>query len=303
MLSRLLLVASESEKLGTTVSRSPLTRGLVSRFVAGTTLDDAMVVTDRLRQQGLEVSLDLLGESVTDLADADRATQEYIEALPALAERAPGSTVSVKLSQLGVAVDQRACAQHLDKLLAAADEHGVLVEVDMEASSIGKAILETYRAVLPRHQQTRVAMQAAMRQTLPDLQSFTSVKPRIRLVKGAFLESLENAAQDKAEVTARYKWFTTWALENLPDPAFGTHDDACIDHVKSEAARLGIDRRDFEFQMLYGVRRQLQQELAREGYRVRLYLPYGSQWYPYLMRRMAERPANLLLFLRSLIGG
>ncbi|WP_100499240.1 proline dehydrogenase family protein [Geodermatophilus chilensis] len=303
MLSRLLLVASESEKLGTTVSRSPLTRGLVSRYVAGTTLDDAMAVTDRLRQQGLEVSLDLLGESVTDLADAERAAQEYIEALPALAERAPGSTISVKLSQLGVAVDQQVCAQHLGKLLAAADEHGVLVEVDMEASSIGKAILETYRTVLPRHQQTRVAMQAAMRQTLPDLQSFTEVKPRVRLVKGAFLESLENAAQDKAEVTARYRWFTTWALENLPDPAFGTHDDACIDHVKSEAARLGIDRRDFEFQMLYGVRRQLQQQLAREGYRVRLYLPYGSQWYPYLMRRMAERPANLLLFLRSLIGG
>ncbi|WP_175471748.1 proline dehydrogenase family protein [Geodermatophilus telluris] len=285
------------------VSRSPLTRGLVSRYVAGTTLDDAMAVTDQLRRQGLEVSLDLLGESVTDLADAERATQEYIEALPALAERAPGSSVSVKLSQLGVAVDQRACAQNLDKLLVAADEHGVLVEVDMEASSVGKAILETFRAVLPRHQQTRIAMQAAMRQTLPDLQSFQEVKPRIRLVKGAFLESLETAAQDKDEVTARYKWFTTWALENLPDPAFGTHDDACIAHVRSEADRLGIDRRAFEFQMLYGVRRQLQQELAREGYRVRVYLPYGSQWYPYLMRRMAERPANLLLFLRSLIGG
>lgn len=303
MLSRLLLVASESKRLEATVSRSPLTRGLVHRYVAGTTLDDAMAVTEQLRRQGLEVSLDLLGESVTDLADAERATQEYIEALPVLAERAPGSTVSVKLSQLGIAVDQPACAENLDKLLGAADERGVLVEVDMEASSVGKAILETFRTALPRHEKTRVAMQAAMRRTLTDLQSFTEVRPRIRLVKGAFLEPLENAAQDEDEVTARYKWFTTWALTNLPDPAFGTHDDACIEHVRSEAARLGIDRRDYEFQMLYGVRRQLQQELAQQGHRVRVYLPYGSQWYPYLMRRMAERPANLLLFLRSLVGG
>lgn len=303
MLSRLLLTASESTRLGETVSRSPLTRGVVHRYVAGTTLDDAMAVTEQLRRQGLEVSLDLLGESVTDLADARKATQEYIQALPALAERAPGSTVSVKLTQLGISVDQRACAQNLDELLGAADEHGVLVEVDMEHSSVGKAILETFRTALPQHPETRVAMQAAMRRTQTDLESFTEVRPRIRLVKGAFLESLENAAQDKDEITARYKWFTTWALENLPDPAFGTHDDACIEHVKAEAARLGIDRRALEFQMLYGVRRQLQQELARQGYRVRVYLPYGSQWYPYLMRRMAERPANLLLFLRSLSGG
>ncbi|GAB3346099.1 proline dehydrogenase family protein [Modestobacter lapidis] len=303
MLSRLLLVASESKKLEATVSRSRLTRGLVHRYVAGTTLDDALAVTDELRRQGLQVSLDLLGESVTDLADAERATGEYVQALPALAERAPGSTVSVKLSQLGIGVDEQACRKNLDRLLGAAAEHGVPVEVDMEYSAVGPATLEAFRACLPEHERTRVAIQAAMRRAQTDLESFTGVKPRIRLVKGAFLEPIKKAALDKEEVTARYRWFSTWALENLPDPAFGTHDDACIEHVTSEAERLGIDRRDFEFQMLYGVRRKRQLELAEQGYRLRVYLPYGSQWYPYLMRRMAERPANLLLFLRSLVGG
>jgi proline dehydrogenase len=142
-----------------------------------------------------------------------------------------------------------------------------------------------------------------MRRCPDDLRSFTDVKPRIRLVKGAFLETIDRAICDPAEVTAQYRHLTEWVLRNLPDPAFGTHDDACIDHVKALAGQLGISRRDFEFQMLYGVRRDVQERLAAEGYRVRVYVPYGSQWYPYLMRRMAERPANLLLFLRSLVSG
>ena len=173
----------------------------------------------------------------------------------------------------------------------------------MEHSSVGPAELEAFRAALGEHPGTRVAMQAAMRRTPNDLESFTDVKPRIRLVKGAFLEPVEKALQEPKEITAQYRYLADWALANLPDPAFGTHDDACIDHVKASAERLGIGRRDFEFQMLHGVRRDVQRRLADEGYRIRIYLPYGTQWYPYLMRRMAERPANLLLFLRSLISG
>jgi proline dehydrogenase len=180
---------------------------------------------------------------------------------------------------------------------------GVRVEIDMEHSSVGPAELEAFRAALGEHPGTRVAMQAAMRRTPSDLESFTGVKPRIRLVKGAFLEPIEKALREPQEITAQYRYLADYALANLPDPAFGTHDDACIDHVKASAERLGIGRRDFEFQMLHGVRRDVQRRLADEGYRIRIYLPYGTQWYPYLMRRMAERPANLLLFLRSLISG
>jgi len=303
MIKRLLLVASTDKRLEKLVSTSRLTRGLVGRFVAGTTLADAVAVTRELQAQNIDVSLDLLGETVDDLAESAIATKAYIEAVRAIAENRLGATVSVKLSQLGIAVDPTVCAGHLDDLLQAAAEVEVGVEIDMEHSSVGPAELEAFRAALGEHPGTRVAMQAAMRRTPSDLESFTGVKPRIRLVKGAFLEPIEKALQERHEITAQYRYLSDYALANLPDPAFGTHDDACIDHVKASAERLGIGRRDFEFQMLHGVRRDVQRRLADEGYRIRIYLPYGTQWYPYLMRRMAERPANLLLFLRSLISG
>jgi proline dehydrogenase len=303
MIKRLLLVASTDKRLEKLVSTSPLTRGLVSRFVAGTTLEDAIAVTRELQSQKIDVSLDLLGETVSDLAESAVATKAYIEAVHAIAEHGLGATISVKLSQLGIGLDPAVCAGHLDELLRAAADVSVLVEVDMEHSSVGPATLEAFRAALSAHPDTRVAMQAAMRRTPSDLESFTDVKPRIRLVKGAFLEPIEKALQDRDEIIAQYRYLTDWALQNLPDPAFGTHDDACIDHVKASAERLGIGRGDYEFQMLHGVRRDVQRRLADEGYRIRIYLPYGTQWYPYLMRRMAERPANLLLFLRSLISG
>ena len=303
MIKRLLLVAATNKRLEQLVSTSRLTRGLVSRFVAGTTLQEAIDVARNLQVQKIDVSLDLLGETVGDLAESAIATKAYIEAVRAIAENGLGATVSVKLSQLGVGLDPAACAGHLDDLLRAAAEVGVLVEIDMEHSSVGPATLDTFRAALPEHPDTRVAMQAAMRRTPQDIDSFTDIKPRIRLVKGAFLEPIEKSLQDRQEITAQYRYLADRALENLPDPAFGTHDDACIEHVKNSAARLGLGRRDFEFQMLYGVRRDVQRRLADEGYRIRIYVPYGTEWYPYLMRRMAERPANLLIFLRSLISG
>lgn len=303
MIKRLLLVASTNRRLEKLMSTSPLARGLVSRYVAGDTLQEAIAVTRELRAHGIDVSLDLLGETVDDLAESAIATKAYVEAVRAIAENRLGATVSVKLSQLGIGLDPAVCADHLDELLRAAAEVGVPVEIDMEHSSVGPATLEAFRAAVHDHPGTRIAIQAAMRRTPGDLESFTGVTPRIRLVKGAFLEPIEKSLQERKEITAQYRYLADWALVNLPDPAFGTHDDACIDHVKRSADRLGIARRDFEFQMLHGVRRDVQRALAEEGYRIRVYLPYGMQWYPYLMRRMAERPANLLLFLRSLVSG
>ena len=303
MLKRLLLVAAASKRLERRVSTSRLTRGVVGRFVAGTTLAEAITVARDLQGRGIDVSLDLLGETVDDLAESATATKAYIEAVRAIADDGLGASVSVKLSQLGIGLDRAACAAHLDDLLRAAAEVGVPVEIDMEHSSVGPAELEAFRAVLPEHPRTRVAIQAAMRRAPSDLLSFDAVKPRIRLVKGAFLEPIEKSLQEREEITAQYRYLTGWALAHLPDPAFGTHDDACIAHVQETAAGLGLHRHDFEFQMLHGVRRDVQQRLADEGYRIRIYVPYGTEWYPYLMRRMAERPANLLLFLRSLISG
>lgn len=303
MLKRLLLLAANNKRLERLVSTNPRMRKLVSRFVAGTTLDEAIAVTRELNARNIDVSLDLLGETVEHLSESAEATAAYIEAVQAIARDVPGATVSVKLSQLGIGLDPAVCAAHLKDLVDAAAEVGVLVEVDMEHSSVGPATLEAFREVLHQHPSTRVAMQAAMRRTPTDLASFDDPKPRIRLVKGAFLESSDDALQDHAEVTAQYLYLTDWAMQHLPDPAFGTHDDRCIERVKAAATRFGVDRADYEFQMLYGVRRDVQQQLADEGHRIRIYVPYGTQWYPYLMRRMAERPANLLFFLRSLVSG
>jgi proline dehydrogenase len=303
MIKRLLLLAATNKRLEGLVSRNQLTQGLVNRYVAGTTLREAIDVARNLQSQKIDVSLDLLGETVDDLAESAIATKAYIEAVQAIAANGLRATVSVKLSQLGIGLDAVACAAHLKDLLKAADEVGVSVEVDMEHSSVGRATLDAFRAVLEAHPDTRVAVQAAMRRTPQDLESFRDIKPRIRLVKGAFLEPIEESLQERHEITAQYQYLADWALANLPDPAFGTHDDACIDHVKRSAVRLGVGPGDYEFQMLYGVRRDVQRRLAAEGHRIRIYVPYGTQWYPYLMRRMAERPANLLLFLRSLVSG
>lgn len=303
MPNRLLLKAANSKRLESLATGNRLTSSLVHRYVAGYTVDDAWKAAEDLRSDGIEVSLDLLGESVEDLEQTESAIRQYKTAMEHINQVSPNATVSIKLSQLGVLMDVDACAQHLEELLQAGEQYNVGVELDMEFSGAGRPTLEIFRKLLPQYPNTRQAFQAYMRSTLADLMSFDTTKPRIRLVKGAFEEPQELAIKDATEVTQQYKYLSRWALEHLPDPAFGTQDSECIDYVKDTAKELGLDRRAFEFQFLFGVRRELQRELVQQGYRVRVYLPYGEAWYPYLVRRMAERPANLLLILRSLIGG
>ena len=301
MPNRLLLLASENKSLERIANNSRLTQPLVQRYVAGTRLDDALDVTRELNRAGVDVSLDLLGESVTDLAQSEAATNEYLQAIDRMHTNSPKPTISVKLTQLGITLDPAQCEKNLRLLLEAASARDCVVEVDMEHSSAGRETLAIFRRIQGEFPRTRLAIQAYLRSTFQDLSEF-EIPPRIRLVKGAFDESLGVAIRGADDVTAQYRYLSEWALRHLPDPAFGTHDDVCINHVKRVAQQLGLDKHDFEFQMLHGVRRPLQEQLAREGYRVRVYLPYGEQWYPYLTRRMAERPANLLLFLRSLVG-
>jgi proline dehydrogenase len=302
MPNRLLLLASENKRLERAATTNRFTRPLVERYVAGETLEDALRVTEELNSRGIRVSLDLLGESVEDLQASDGATEDYALAIARMAGQATDSTVSVKLSQLGILVSPEHARANLLRLLEVAREHGCSVEVDMEHSSVGRATLDVFKSLLAQYPETRLALQANMRATSHDLRDFTETLPRIRLVKGAFDEHLDVALRSPVEVTSQYRYLSRWALAHLPDPAFGTHDDSCVDEVQRTAGELGLDKRAFEFQMLYGVRRSLQEQLVQEGYRVRVYLPYGTHWYPYLTRRMAERPANLLLFLRSVIG-
>ena len=199
-------------------------------------------------------------------------------------------------------MDRDACVANLNHILDTAQSAGVPVEVDMEESGLISDTLKLFREAATRHPQTRLAIQAALRRTPLDLEALAALKPRVRLVKGAYSEPVEVAQQGRAEIKAQFKFLTDWLFQHGTDPAFGTHDAELITYAREAAARAGKGPKEFEIQLLYGIRRDLQKELTDSGHRVRVYIPYGSSWYPYLTRRMAERPANLLFFLRALAG-
>jgi proline dehydrogenase len=274
----------------------------VHRYVAGPALEDGVAAAVQLNGHGIRGILDLLGEAVTDLAGDRQATNQYIQAVQTIADRGIDSTVSLKLTQLGLLIDREACVANLATVLERGQDVGVGVEIDMEQSDVVGETIEVYRKAVATDPDTRLAMQACLRRTPEDLDSLAALKPRIRLVKGAYAEPIDRALRSKKEITAEYQHLTEWLLKHGTLPAFGTHDDACIDFAIKTANRLGLGQRDFEIQLLYGIRRNLQQDLADRGYRVGVYIPFGSAWYSYLMRRMAERPANLLFFLRAAVG-
>jgi proline dehydrogenase len=302
MANRVLTWAAGSSQLQRQAATNPVARRVAHRFVAGETLDEALTAAQQLNSEGIGGILDLLGEGVTDLAGATHAVEQYEEAADAIAARGLDSTISIKLSQLGQTVDRDACRTNLTRILDRAKSAGVPVEIDMEDSALVSDTLSLFREVAARDPQPRLAIQAALRRTPLDLEGLAPLKPRIRLVKGAYAEPVEAALQSKEDITAQYKFLTDWLCQHGSDPAFGTHDTNLIHHARKAAAEAGRSPREFEIQLLYGIRRDLQHELVSRGHRVRVYIPFGSAWYPYLTRRMAERPANLLFFLRAVTG-
>ena len=302
MVNRVLLWATNNPRLQHQMTENPIARRVSHRFVAGERLDEALDAASTLNAEGIGAILDLLGEGVTDLAGATHAVEQYEEATDAIAERGLDSTISIKLSQLGQTVDRSACVANLNEILDHAQSVGVRVEVDMEDSSLVPDTLSLFREAVTKHPETRLAIQAALRRTPLDLEAMASLKPRIRLVKGAYAEPMELAQRGKDEIKAQYKFLTDWLFQYGTDPAFGTHDGELVDYARNAADKAGRSPKDFEIQVLYGIRRDLQQQLTAAGYRVRVYIPFGEAWYPYLTRRMAERPSNLLFFLRAVIG-
>jgi proline dehydrogenase len=302
MVNRVLMWAAASPRLQRQVMENPIARRAAHRFVAGERLDEALDAATALASQRIGSILDLLGEGVTDLSGADSAVAGYEAAAKAIAERGLDAEISIKLSQLGQTVDRDACTANLTEILDQAKAVGVPVEIDMEDSSLVPDTLAHFRAAATAHPQTRLAVQAALRRTPVDLETLAPLKPRVRLVKGAYAEPVERAHRGRTEIRAQFKYLTDWLFQHGADPAFGTHDDELITYARAAAARVGRGPEEYEFQFLYGIRRDLQQQLVDAGHRVRVYIPYGSAWYPYLTRRMAERPANLLFFLRALAG-
>ncbi|MDQ4065003.1 MAG: proline dehydrogenase family protein, partial [Actinomycetota bacterium] len=300
--ARMLLWASENRRIESMIRDARLTRGVVKRFVAGDSLEDAVEAIKDLNARGIGGILDLLGEGVTDPHGAAVAAGEYRASIKRIEETGIDTTVSVKLTQLGLAFDKGACIDHLRRLAAEAQAIEPYLEIDMEQSAYVFDTIDVYRLLQADFPEMRLAVQAYLRRTPVDLETMAALKPKVRLVKGAYAEPDELAFQKGDEIDSQYRFLTDWLFERGTDPGIATHDHTLISYAQRRARDHGVDKDGFEIQMLYGIRRDLQDHLARDGYRVRVYVPFGSSWYPYLMRRMAERPANLKFFLRAVAG-
>jgi proline dehydrogenase len=298
-----LLTLSHRRSLGRLATRIPVTRPMVRRFVAGESLDEALPAIERLRGQGLGTTVDVLGESVTAEAAALAARDSYLELLEALAARDLDPNVSLKPSQMGLKVDEGLARENIAAIVARAVATGAFVRIDMEDSPYTDRTLALWRELRPVDRSggadVGVVLQAALRRTEADVDELIAARGRVRLCKGAYKEPESAAFQDKADVDAAYERLMIRLLHEGTYPALATHDVRLINRAVEVARADGIGRDAFEFQMLYGVRRDLQEQLVRAGWRVRVYVPFGGQWYPYFMRRLAERPANVSFLLRN----
>jgi proline dehydrogenase len=273
------------------------------RFIAGETVAEAIDAARIVESRGLTQTLDLLGESVSNLAEADAATRAYIEVIEAIIASGIGRNVSLKLTQLGLDVDKASAVDNLRKILERADPAGFFVRIDMESSAYTAVTLEIFETLWQQgYRQIGVVLQSALRRSEADLARVNALGGRVRLVKGAYKEPHAVAYQKKADVDAAYARMAAALLTSGHYPAIATHDPAMIALARQVAADHRVAPDQFEFQMLYGIRRDLQTMLVKEGYRVRVYIPFGREWFPYFMRRLGERPANVLFVLRGIVG-
>ena len=281
---------------------TPLLRRMPLRFVAGTTLDQAILAVRALNSAGASATLDVLGESVEDRASADRAAAAYVEAIARIAAEGLDANVSIKLSQMGLDLGVDECLAVMAPVVAAGDEHAVFVRIDMESSEATDATLEVVDRLRAGGHGVGPVIQSYLHRSPADIERLAAARVRTRVCKGAYAESPEVAHQDPVAIGDAFVTLCEELLRADAYPGVATHDPDMLDRVATFARERGIGRDRFEFQMLYGVRRDLQRRLIEKGYRLRIYVPYGTQWYPYFMRRLAERPANVLFVLRSIFG-
>jgi proline dehydrogenase len=290
-----ILVAADSPRVQSLVRRHGMQLG-ASRFVAGETLDECMAVLRRLNEQGLKANTTLLGEGVLEPAHTERVVETYEQVIDRIDAEGLRANVALKLTHLGLEIDEELAYANMERLLA----KGRFIRIDMEQSQFVDATLRLFRRLRENgHENVGTVLQAYLYRTPGDLDSLLDLKPNLRLVKGAYLEPPAIAYPRKSDVDAVYARLMERMLETCSYTAIATHDERLIDR----AIALDAPRDRFEFQMLYGVRPQLQLDLVRRGYTVLVATPYGPEWYPYLMRRLGERPANLLFFLKNTFRG
>jgi len=280
---------------------SSLARRLSTRFVAGDTLDQALNVGRDLNSEGISLTLDHLGESVTSLEEAAQARDVYLRALAAIQQTGVRANVSLKLTQFGLDLSAADCRANVEQLVQQAAAANSFVRVDMESSDYTDRTLDLVHDLHARHKAVGVVIQAYLYRSRKDVEELCRRAIRVRLCKGAYLEPPGVAFPRKRDVDRNFVELMKLLLDRGDYPAIATHHEALIEETKSYAASKKVARDAFEFQMLYGIRRDLQRKLIREGYRLRLYVPFGQAWYPYYMRRLAERPANVLFILRNLL--
>lgn len=298
----MLLWMSDRDDVRDLLFRLPFSRSAASRFVAGDKHEDALTVATELNRQGFRVTLDLLGESVSERAEAERATAEYADSLEFIELSEASTTISLKLTQLGLDISTEFCTDNLRRIVERADVLGNFVRIDMEHSDYTERTLQVFCNVFGEHQNVGIVIQSYLKRSEQDVKRLIGLGAPVRLCKGAYQEPSSVAFQDKAKVDSSYVRLMQLLLDGGTPTAIATHDERMIEATLEYAQANKIDRDAYELQMLYGVRRRLQRELVADGLPVRLYLPYGSQWYSYFMRRMAERPANLLFVLRAMLG-
>jgi proline dehydrogenase len=279
---------------------SPLAQRLATRFVAGETLDQALAVARKLNAEGITVTLDHLGESVSNLEEAAEARDVYLRTLDAIHSNGIQGGVSLKLTQFGLDLSWEQCLGNMEQLARRAAELSSFVRVDMESSDYTDRTLDLVHTLHARHGAVGVVIQSYLYRSRADIEKLCAAKIGVRLCKGAYLEPAAVAFPRKSDVDKSYLELTRYLLTNGAYPGIATHDEAVIRRTCQFVAELQVPRDSFEFQMLYGIRRDLQRRLVAEGYHLRLYVPFGKAWYPYYMRRLAERPANVFFMLRNL---
>jgi proline dehydrogenase len=296
-----ILHAAESERLQRIVQTHGRRLG-AARFVAGETLDQCVAVLHKLNEAALYANTTLLGEAIPDAAGAVAVTKEYEQILERLVAERLNANVALKLTHLGLGFDEELAYANVARLVARAGDLGTFLRIDMEQSDYVDATLDIYeRLRTAGHDSVGTVLQSYLFRTPDDLERLLPSKPNLRIVKGAYLEAATIAYPDKRDVDRAYIELVERGLREGAYIAVATHDEAIIRKVQAFAARESIPRDRFEFQMLYGVRPALQRSIAAEGYKVLVATPFGPDWYPYLMRRLAERPANLGFFLRNLV--